>query len=90
MALLILALNRKKIMINNNTEKFKQHYDNLRDIADKMRSQEPDIDQLIPLVDSALNSYKICKERLDSVKKMLETRFENDCIKTSSNDDTIS
>lgn len=75
-------------MTNNNTEKFKQHYDNLRNIADKMRSQdEPDIDQLIPLVDSALNSYKICKERLEVVKKMLETRFENDCIKPVSNED---
>jgi exodeoxyribonuclease VII small subunit len=41
-----------------------------------MRTQgEPDIDQLIPQVDSALKSYKICKERLDAVKLMLADRF---------------
>jgi len=37
--------------------------------------QEPDIDQLIPMVDSALASYKVCKERLDAVKKLLDERF---------------
>jgi exodeoxyribonuclease VII small subunit len=58
------------------TETFKQHYDNLRTIAEKMRSQqEPDIDQLIPMVDSALGSYKVCKDRLDAVKKLLDERF---------------
>lgn len=58
------------------TETFKQHYDNLRAIAEKMRTQtEPDIDQLIPQVDSALGSYKVCKERLDAVKKLLDERF---------------
>jgi exodeoxyribonuclease VII small subunit len=41
-----------------------------------MRSQqEPDIDQLIPMVDSALGSYKVCKERLENVKKLLDERF---------------
>ena len=58
------------------TETFKQHYDNLRSIAEKMRSQsEPDIDALIPQVDSALASYKVCKERLDAVKQLLDERF---------------
>jgi len=66
-------------MSNSNTETFKQHYENLRHIADKMRTQqEPDIDQLIPMVDSALDSYKICKERLDLVKKTLTERFGDD------------
>jgi exodeoxyribonuclease VII small subunit len=58
------------------TETFKTHYDNLRTIAEKMRSQqEPDIDQLIPMVDSAIGSYKVCKERLENVKKLLDERF---------------
>lgn len=61
------------------TETFKQHYDNLRTIAEKMRTQqEPDIDTLVPMVDSALESYKVCKGRLDSVKKMLDERFGED------------
>lgn len=58
------------------TESFKTHYDNLRRIAETMRTQtEPDIDELIPQVDSALASYKVCKERLDAVKKLLDERF---------------
>lgn len=58
------------------TETFKQNYDNLKRIAETMRTQsEPDIDTLIPQVDSALASYKVCKDRLDTVKKMLDERF---------------
>jgi exodeoxyribonuclease VII small subunit len=65
-------------LISTTTDTFKTHYDNLRTIAEKMRSQqEPDIDQLIPLVDSALNSYKVCKDRLEAVKKLLDERFGN-------------
>lgn len=63
-------------MASTETETFKANYDNLRAIAEKMRSQqEPDIDRLIPQVDSALASYKVCKDRLDTVKKMLDERF---------------
>ena len=69
-------LTRETMMANAETETFKANYDNLRAIAEKMRSQqEPDIDQLIPQVDSALASYKVCKDRLDTVKKMLDERF---------------
>lgn len=66
-------------MATTETETFKAHYDNLRTIAEKMRSQqEPDIDQLIPMVDSALGSYKVCKDRLETVKKLLDERFGNE------------
>ncbi|MFA6309995.1 MAG: exodeoxyribonuclease VII small subunit [Sterolibacterium sp.] len=58
------------------TETFKTHYDNLRGIAEKMRSQtEPNIDELLPLVDSALKSHSVCAERLATVKKLLDERF---------------
>jgi len=60
------------------SETFKSHYDNLRKIAETMRyQQETDIDQLIPMVDSALTSYRVCKERLDVVKKLLDDRFKD-------------
>lgn len=63
-------------MLKSQSETFKHNYNNLKSIAEKMRmQQEPDIDQLIPMVDSALGSYKICKERLDGVKKLLNDRF---------------
>ena len=69
-------MSNKETKIATETETFKSHYDNLRTIAEKMRAQqEPDIDQLIPMVDSALASYKVCKERLDAVKKLLDERF---------------
>ena len=66
-------------MATAETETFKQHYGNLKAIAETMRTQqEPDIDTLIPQVDSALASYKVCKGRLDTVKKMLDERFGAD------------
>ncbi len=59
------------------TTTFQHHYANLRAIAEQMRSQqEPDLDELVPLVDSALESYHACRERLDTVKQMLDERFD--------------
>lgn len=69
-------LTKETMVANAESETFKVNYVNLRTIAEKMRSQqEPEIDQLIPQVDSALASYKVCKDRLDTVKRMLEERF---------------
>lgn len=66
-------------MATAETETFKSNYNNLKSIAETMRTQsEPDIDTLIPQVDSALASYKVCKERLDTVKRMLDERFGAD------------
>lgn len=50
------------------TESYKTHYAILKEVAETLRNQkEPDIDALIPMVDKALASYKICKERLTAV-----------------------
>lgn len=58
--------------INPETESFKHHYDNLKSVSEKMRNQqEPDIDSLVPLVDSGLESYAFCKARLEKVKAIL-------------------
>ena len=63
-------------MATAETETFKQHYDNLRRIAEQMRSQsDPNIDELIPMVDSALKSHAVCSARLKNVKQMLDERF---------------
>lgn len=54
------------------TENYNSHFANLKQILDNMRSQdEPDIDALVPQVDSALKSYTFCKERLSAVKALL-------------------
>ena len=55
---------------------FKAHYDILKEVAETLRNQkEPDIDALIPMVDRALASYKICKERLTAVKTAFGERL---------------
>jgi exodeoxyribonuclease VII small subunit len=55
---------------------FKANYDILKEVAETLRNQkEPDIDALIPMVDRALASYKICKDRLTAVKTAFGERL---------------
>lgn len=37
--------------------------------------QEPDIDQLLPLVEESIQAYNICKARLDAVRQALEKQI---------------
>ncbi len=37
--------------------------------------QEPDIDQLLPLVEESIKAYNICKARLDAVRQALEKQI---------------
>jgi exodeoxyribonuclease VII small subunit len=37
--------------------------------------QEPDIDQLLPLVEESLKAYNICKARLEAVQQALEKQI---------------
>lgn len=58
--------------MSENIENFKSHYANIKQIANNIKNQdEPDIDALVPQVDSALKSYAFCKERLAAVKALL-------------------
>jgi exodeoxyribonuclease VII small subunit len=55
---------------------FKANYDILREVAETLRNQrEPDIDALIPMVDKALASYKVCKDRITAVKAAFGERL---------------
>jgi len=59
-------------MTEKTTESFKENFANLKKISETMRNQtDPDIDSLVPLVDSSLASYAFCKERLAAVKAIL-------------------
>jgi hypothetical protein len=57
-------------------ETFKANYDILKEVAETLRNQrEPDIDALIPMVDKALASYKVCKDRITAVKAAFGERL---------------
>lgn len=62
-----------------NTASFNKNYKVLKDTADWLSQQkEPDIDQLVPKVESAMQAYKVCKTRLDAVQATLSQYFEAD------------
>ena len=45
---------------------FNKNYKVLKETADWLAQQkEPDIDQLVPKVETAMRAYRICKDRLD-------------------------
>lgn len=55
---------------------FKTAYQTLRTNAETLRKQtEPDIDNLLSLVQSSISAYQVCKERIDAVDKALNTAF---------------
>ena len=65
--------------MSKNTESFKENYQRLQEIAQKLaNSSEVDIDELIPMVDEATRSYQLCKSRIEAVEKALNTRLETD------------
>jgi len=53
-------------------ESFNKNYAILKQTADWLSKQgEPDIDQLVPRVERAMQAYAICKERLNMVQETL-------------------
>lgn len=58
---------------------FNKNYKVLKETADWLSQQkEPDIDQLVPRVNTAMQAYKVCKTRLDTVQATLSQSFESD------------
>jgi hypothetical protein len=52
---------------------------NLNENADWLSGQkQPDIDQLVPKVETVMKAYSICKDRLAKVQAMLGQYFERD------------
>ncbi|WP_349606898.1 exodeoxyribonuclease VII small subunit [Cupriavidus sp. DF5525] len=52
---------------------FKQAYGVLQKNAQTLREQtEPNIDDLLPIVNDSVAAYKVCKERLDAVELALK------------------
>jgi len=52
---------------------FREAYDVLQRHAQTLRRQdEPNIDDLLDIVNESVAAYKVCKERIDAVEKALE------------------
>lgn len=58
---------------------FNKNYKVLKETADWLSTQkEPDIDQLVPKVEKAMQAYSICKDRLTKVQETLGQYFEKE------------
>jgi exodeoxyribonuclease VII small subunit len=58
---------------------FNKNYKVLKETADWLSTQkEPDIDQLVPKVETAMKAYQICKDRLTKVQETLGQYFDKD------------
>lgn len=52
---------------------FRQAYGVLQRHAETLRNQtEPNIDDLLPMVEQSVAAYRVCKARIDAVEKALE------------------
>ena len=57
----------------NETKSFKEAYGLLQGHAETLRNQtEPNIDDLLSIVQESVGAYRVCKERIDAVEKALE------------------
>ena len=71
-------------MSSEKTENFAKAYENLKNIADLMRSRDiDDVDELLKHVEDGTKSYKVCKERLELAEKKLKDILEDDDVATN-------
>lgn len=55
---------------------FKDAYSTLQRNATTLRSQqEPNIDELLPLVQQSMDAFRVCKERIDAVEAAMKVEF---------------
>ena len=63
--------------MTDETVSFRQGYDILKRKAELLESQdEPDIDNLMKIVEESMGAYKSCKSRVDSVQQALNETFK--------------
>lgn len=77
--------------MSNESMTFRQAYGVLQEHAETLRNQtEPNIDDLLRIVDESVAAYKVCKERIDAVEKALQkalTDVATDTVPRSSGAD---
>ena len=63
--------------MNNEELSFKQGYEILKKNAELLESQEePDIDNLMAIVEESMTAYKACKSRIEAVQQALNDPFK--------------
>ena len=63
--------------MNNEELSFKKGYEILKKNAEFLESQEePDIDNLMAIVEESMTAYKACKLRIDAVQQALNNTFK--------------
>lgn len=63
---------------------YQDHYNRLAAIAQQLSRQEQvNVDQLLPMVDEALQSYHFCKDRLDAVERLLAEKLSAETTEPS-------
>lgn len=56
---------------------FKEGYEVLKKNAELLESQEePDIDNLMKIIEESMVAYKACKSRIDAVQQALDETFK--------------
>ena len=59
------------------TPDFKTAYDVLQKNAQTLQhAQEPNIDELMTIVEESINAYKVCQNRIEAVEQALNQAFE--------------
>lgn len=69
-------------------DSFRQAYDVLQTHAAALRDQtEPNIDDLLDIVNESVAAYKVCKQRIDAVEKALAEALEGSDIPDATEQD---
>lgn len=64
--------------MSHDTLSFQEGYDILKKNAELLESQqEPDIDNLMKIVEESMQAYKACKSRVEAVQDALNETFKD-------------
>jgi exodeoxyribonuclease VII small subunit len=65
--------------MSESAQSFKQAFEILKQNAAQLeQQQEPDIDQLMDIVNESMQAYNVCKQRIEAVQQALDATFEGD------------
>lgn len=65
--------------MTESAQSFKQAFEILKQNAAQLeQQQEPNIDQLMDIVNESMQAYNVCKQRIEAVQQALDATFEGD------------